>query len=140
MEYDRLVSLCNKMSVRKRSVNLKVIGRYPYSVTTQGVACYAEFNIDDDETLRDFLRIPDKYRKFLVIKILKMYVKVEDVRNNEVAHSRDNPQSSGGYSGAVFAGQVPYERVCPDLNLSPRANEERGNNFSPALHNLQDEW
>ncbi|XP_070029414.1 uncharacterized protein [Nicotiana sylvestris] len=80
------------MSVRKRSVNHKIIGRYPYSVTPQGVACYAEFNIEDDETLRDFLRTPDEYWEFIVIKLLEMYVKAEDIRNNEVAQneSRDD--------------------------------------------------
>ena len=141
MEYDRLVSLlCNKMSVRKRSVNLKVTGRYPYSVTPQGVACYAEFNIGDDETVRDFLRTLNEYREFLVIKILEMYVKVEDVLKNEVVRSRDNPQSSGSYYGAVFAGQVSDERVFLDLNLSPPANEQRENNLYSVFHNSQDEW
>jgi len=42
--------------------------------------------------------------------MLEMYVKVEDVPKNEVVRSRDNPQSSGGYSGSVFAGHVPDER------------------------------
>ncbi|XP_075076046.1 uncharacterized protein LOC142162895 [Nicotiana tabacum] len=72
--------------------------------------------------------------------MLEMYVKVEDVPKNEVVRSRDNPQSSGGYSGAVFAGQVPDERVCIDLNLSLAANEQRENNLYPAFHNSQDEW
>ena len=71
--------------------------------------------------------------------MLEMYVKLGDVRNNEVAQSKDNPQSSGGYSGEVFAEQVPAERVWPDLNLSPRVNEEQGNNLSPTLHNPPDE-
>jgi len=140
MEYDKLVSLLRKkMSVRKRSVNLKVTGRFPYSVTPQGFAYYSEFNIEDDETLRDFLRIPDEYREFIVIKLLEMYVKVEDVPNNEGVHSRDNPQSSGGYSGAVFVGQIADERACLDLNLSPPANEQPQNNFS-TLYNPQDDW
>ncbi|XP_070004031.1 uncharacterized protein [Nicotiana sylvestris] len=72
--------------------------------------------------------------------MLEMYVKVEDVPKNEIVRSRDNPQSSSGYSGAVFAGQVPDERVCIDLNLSLAANEQRENNLYPAFHNSQDEW
>ncbi|XP_070030846.1 uncharacterized protein [Nicotiana sylvestris] len=68
-----------------------------------------------------------------------MYVKVEDVPNNEGVHSRDNLQSSGGYSGAVFAGQIADERACLDLNLSPPANEQPQNNFS-TLYNPQDDW
>ncbi|XP_075075725.1 uncharacterized protein LOC107782834 isoform X5 [Nicotiana tabacum] len=141
IEYDKLISLlCKKMSVRKRSVILKVTGRYLYSVTPQEFAFYSEINIDDDETLSDFLRTPDECREFLVITMLEMYVKVEDVPKNEVVRSRDNPQSSGGYSGAVFAGQVPDERVFLDLNLSPPANEQRENNLYPDFHNSQDEW
>ena len=140
IEYETLISLlCKKMSVRKRSVILKVTGRYPYSVTPQGVAFYSEFNIDDDDTLSDFLRTPDECREFLVITMLEMYVKVEDVPKNEVVRSRDNPQSSGGYSGAAFAGQIADERACLDLNLSPPANEQPQNNFS-TLDNQQDDW
>ncbi|XP_070021219.1 uncharacterized protein [Nicotiana sylvestris] len=72
--------------------------------------------------------------------MLEIYVKVEEVCNNEVAQSRDNLQSSGGYFGAILAEHVSAERVWPDLNLSPRANEERENDFSPTLHNPQDDW
>ena len=141
IEYDKLISLlCKKLSVRKRSVILKVTEKYPYFVTPQGVAFYSEFNIDDDETLSDFLRTPDECREFLVITMLEMYVKVEDVPKNEVVRSRDNPQSSSGYYGAIFAGQVLDERVFLDLNLSPPANEQRENNLYPAFHNSQDEW
>ncbi|XP_070038606.1 uncharacterized protein [Nicotiana tomentosiformis] len=71
--------------------------------------------------------------------MLEMYVKAEDVRNNEVAQKRDIPRSSSCYFGAILAEQVPAERVWPDLNLSPWANEEQGNNFSPTLHDPQDE-
>ncbi|XP_075105688.1 uncharacterized protein LOC142179458 isoform X2 [Nicotiana tabacum] len=140
MEYDKLVSLLRKkMNERRRSVNLKITGRFPYSVIPQGFAYYSEFNIEDNETLRDFLLIPAEYREFIVIKLLEMYVKVEDVPNNEGVHSRDNPQSSGGYFGAVFAGHIGDEKACLDLNLSPPANEQPQNNFL-TLDNQQDDW
>ncbi|XP_070004340.1 uncharacterized protein [Nicotiana sylvestris] len=55
-----------------------------------GFAYYYEFNIEDDETLRDFLRISDEYKEFIVIKLLEMYVKVEDVPNNEDVQSQED--------------------------------------------------
>lgn len=93
-EYDKLISLCKKIGVRKYRVMLTVTGRYLYSVTPQRAVFYSELNIYDDKTLRNFLRTPD-YREFLVFKMLDMYIKVEDVPNKEVAGQvSDNLQSS----------------------------------------------
>nr|XP_033512799.1 uncharacterized protein LOC117277476 [Nicotiana tomentosiformis] len=118
------------MSVNKHSINLKVTGRYPYSLTPLGVSCYAEFNIDDNETLQDFLRTPDEHKDVLVLRMLEMYVKSEDVNSIDVPQNMAKTQPSGGVFGVVLSEQVPYERVWPDLNLSPWVNDERGHNFS----------
>lgn len=50
LKYQKLVSLVRKrMSVNKYLVNLKVTKRYLCSLTLQSVACYADFNINDDQ-------------------------------------------------------------------------------------------
>lgn len=84
-------------------MRLKVAGRFPYSVTPQGVACYVEFYIHDSENLQDFLRTPDNHRDLISIKMLEMYVSLENLSRNEISPTPTNTQPSEGVIGVVLS-------------------------------------
>lgn len=67
------------------------------------MACYVEFNINNDDTLQDFLRIPDEHMFVLVISMLEIYVKSEDVNKTDVPQTTANTQPSGDIFGAVLS-------------------------------------
>lgn len=84
------------------SMGLKVTQRFPYLITTQGVACYGEFNIYDNETLQDLLRTPNEHGDLIEIRMLELYVSSENVSQNEVPPTLTNTQSSENISKLFY--------------------------------------
>uniref|UniRef100_A0A1U7VSB8 Uncharacterized protein LOC104216468 n=1 Tax=Nicotiana sylvestris TaxID=4096 RepID=A0A1U7VSB8_NICSY len=113
------------MSVSTPSVNIKVIRRYPYSLTPQGVACYAELNIEDDEILKDFLKTPNEYQKLLVIK---------NVANKDDSDYDNNVDESGDDTPFPDEGdedeKMRFENEQPDLSRDHDATNEH----APYMH------
>ncbi|KAG5624267.1 hypothetical protein H5410_009485, partial [Solanum commersonii] len=57
--------------------NLIIVGKYPTSFSSQGQVNFGEWIIYNDESLTDFLRVPDDYIDQIKLTILEIYVRKE---------------------------------------------------------------
>ena len=65
------------MSINSTVYNLIIVVKYPTSFLSQGQVNFGEWIIYNDESLTDFLRIPNDYINQIKLTILEIYVRKE---------------------------------------------------------------
>ncbi|KAG5568096.1 hypothetical protein H5410_064889 [Solanum commersonii] len=65
------------MTINSTDYNLIIVGKYPTSFLSQGQVNFGEWIIYNDESLTDFLRVPDDYIDQIKLTILEIYVRKE---------------------------------------------------------------
>ncbi|KAG5626419.1 hypothetical protein H5410_011637 [Solanum commersonii] len=65
------------MGINSTVYNLIIVGKYPTSFLSQGQVNFGEWIIYNDESLTDFLRVPDDYIDQIKLTILEIYVRKE---------------------------------------------------------------
>ncbi|KAG5601817.1 hypothetical protein H5410_033187 [Solanum commersonii] len=65
------------MGINSTVYNLIIVGKYPTLFLSQGQVNFGEWIIYNDESLTDFLRVPDDYIDQIKLTILEIYVRKE---------------------------------------------------------------
>lgn len=66
------------------------------------MSCYAEFSINDDETLQDSFRTLDEHCDDVVISRVEMYVRSEAINRTDVPQTTANTRPSRGFSELFY--------------------------------------
>ena len=78
VRYHKFISsIYKRMGINSTDYNLIIVGKYPTSFLSQGQVNFGEWNINNDESLTDFLRVPNDYIDQIKLTILEIYVKKE---------------------------------------------------------------
>ncbi|XP_060210934.1 uncharacterized protein LOC132637940 [Lycium barbarum] len=129
LTYARLVKLLHQNMVSSiEDVKLVISGRFPYSVVGHSV-CYTEMPIVGDESLQDFLVVPDTVRSFMALILLEMYIK------SEVAVASEPPSNvMNNFSDIGCHTKVATQNTQPQLDVPSgscgQGNQNVSTNFS----------
>ena len=66
--------------------NLIIAGKYPTSFLSQGQVNFGEWIIYNDESLTDFLRVPNDYIDQIKLTVLEIYVRKEPKISQQRSH------------------------------------------------------
>lgn len=129
LTYAHLVRLLqHKMESSTEEVKFVISGRFPYSVVGQSV-CYTEMPIVDDESLQDFLVVPDTIRSFMALILLEMYIKSEvAVVSEPPSDVMNNSPDIGCHTKVVTQNTQPQLDVPSDS--CGQGNQNVSTNFS----------
>ncbi|XP_059302703.1 uncharacterized protein LOC132054754 [Lycium ferocissimum] len=136
LNYETLVSYMHKrMKTTPTEIGISITGRYPQTISN-GVVRYGMHNINDDESLSDYLGSPEEYRDLVFINVLEMYV--EKIPREEVPQVQPiHGNTYGDFSsyGDILSGQVPLKNLSQQFNQAYNENWNYSQN-SPVVPNM----
>ncbi|KAH0776774.1 hypothetical protein KY290_008185 [Solanum tuberosum] len=124
------------MSINSTVYNLIIVGKYPTSFLSQGQVNFGEWIIYNDESLTNFLRVPDDYIDQIKLTILEIYVRKEPKTSQQRSplsvdvHPRlENRNSVDGFpitQSTDFPNMTHYQNILIgryDFDLNETINE-----------------
>ncbi|KAG5593393.1 hypothetical protein H5410_043907 [Solanum commersonii] len=124
------------MGINSTDYNLIIVGKYPTSFLSQGQVNFEEWIIYNDESLFDFLRVPDDYIDQIKLTILEIYVRKEHKTSQQCSplsvdvHPRlENRNSVDGFpitQSTDFPNMTHYQNILIgryDFDLNETINE-----------------
>ncbi|KAG5622218.1 hypothetical protein H5410_007436, partial [Solanum commersonii] len=124
------------MGINSTVYNLIIVGKYPTSFLSQGQVNFGEWIIYNDESLTDFLRVPDDYIDQIKLTILEIYVRKEPKTSQQYSplsvdeHPQlENCKSVDGFlitQSTDFSNMTHYQNILigrNDFDLNETINE-----------------
>ena len=131
-----LSSIYKRMGINSTDYNLIIVGKYPTSFLSQGQVNFGEWIIYNDESLTDFLRVPNDYIDQIKLTILEIYVRKEPKTSQQRSplsvdvHPRlENRNSVDGFpitQSTDFPNMTHYQNILIgryDFDLNETINE-----------------
>ena len=131
-----LSSIYKRMGINSTDYNLIIVGKYPISFLSQGQVNFGEWIIYNDESLTDFLRVPNDYIDQIKLTILEIYVRKEPKTSQQRSplsvdvHPRlENRNSVDGFpitQSTDFPNMTHYQNILTgryDFDLNEIINE-----------------
>uniref|UniRef100_M1D867 Epidermal patterning factor-like protein n=1 Tax=Solanum tuberosum TaxID=4113 RepID=M1D867_SOLTU len=119
------------------------VGKYPTSFLSQGQVNFGEWIIYNDESLTDFLRVPNDYIDQIKLTILEIYVRKEPKTSQQRSplsvdvHPRlENRNSVDGFpitQSTDFSNMTHYQNILTgryDVDLNETINESDWENIT----------